>query len=99
MAAKKPETVFDIETLFSDINRSFLTAAQTHLSVTPVTLAGTRSLLRDQSWLPRRSPLAIWVSPPAVPGDTSWTGAVGLRDIAREAILSHLEEPDLAVSG
>lgn len=28
MAAKKPETVFDIENLFSDINRSFLTAAQ-----------------------------------------------------------------------
>mgnify|MGYP001820788140 CR=1 FL=1 len=28
MAAKKPETVFDIETLFSDLNRSFLTAAQ-----------------------------------------------------------------------
>ena len=27
MATQKPETVFDIEVLFSDINRSFLTAA------------------------------------------------------------------------
>ena len=28
MANQKPETVFNIETLFTDINRSFLTAAQ-----------------------------------------------------------------------
>ncbi len=28
MATQKPETVFDIEALFSDINRSFLTAAR-----------------------------------------------------------------------
>ncbi len=78
---------------------AFVTAAQAGLPVTPVTLTGTRSLLRDQSWLPRHSAIKIWVADSSVPGGTDWTDAVVLRDEARARLLEHLEEPDLETSG
>ena len=75
---------------------AFTTAAQANLPVVPVTLSGTRSLLRDEALLPRRSALALWLSEAIQPEGTDWQAAVRLRDQARADILSKLEEPDLA---
>jgi 1-acyl-sn-glycerol-3-phosphate acyltransferase len=81
----------------------FLVAAEAHLPVVPVTLRGTRSLLRGGSWFPRRGPVTVAVAAPLETpapatggGEDAWSAAVALRDAARAAILRSCGEPDLA---
>jgi hypothetical protein len=66
--------------------------------VLPVTLSGTRTLLRGESWRPHFSALAVHIGAPlsAAEGDP-WQAALQLRDGARRQILAQLEEPDAAV--
>lgn len=74
---------------------AFLTAAQAGAPIVPVTIRGTRSILRAGSWFPRRGRLEVIVEPPLSPGGADWAAAVRLRDGARAAILRHCGEPDL----
>lgn len=62
----------------------------------PVTIRGTRSLLRANSWFPHRGKVRVIVAAPILPAGTDWAAAVKLRDAARAALLAHLREPDLA---
>ncbi len=69
--------------------------------VVPVAIRGSRSVLRDGTWLPRRGVLRVTIGEPMAPegagadkGD--FGAAVALRDRAREWILGHCGEPDLA---
>ncbi len=83
---------------------AFLTAAEVGLAVVPVTIRGTRSILRAGSWFPHRGAIRVIVSPPLSPQAISreleqpsaWPIAVRLRDLSRQAILTHVGEPDLA---
>ncbi|MDP1610621.1 MAG: AMP-binding protein [Sulfuritalea sp.] len=74
---------------------AFQIAVQNRLSVTPVTLAGTREILRDESWLPRRAELRVSIGAPIAPAGEGWSAALQLRDAARSAILAACGEPDL----
>jgi hypothetical protein len=64
--------------------------------VVPVTLVGTRSLLRDGQWRPRRGALKVLIGKPQLPAGADWQAALQLRDAARSAILAQLGEPDAA---
>ena len=75
---------------------AFAAAADAGVPVLPITLRGTRSVLRDGSWFPRRGAIAVLIGEPIVPDGTDWAAAVRLRDAARGQILKRVGEPDLA---
>jgi hypothetical protein len=58
-------------------------------------LRGTRFVLRDGQWLPRRSPIAVIVLPALIPDGEDWAAALRLRDRSRKAVLPTCGEPDL----
>ena len=75
---------------------AFIVAAQTGVPVVPVTIRGTRSILRADTWLPRRGVVRIVVGSPVRPDGADWPAAVRLRDAARQQMLQACGEPDLA---
>ena len=75
---------------------AFLIAAHTNQPVIPVTLRGTRSILRGDQWFPRRGRVDVIISTPIEPSDSSWTSAVQLRDEARTVVLGSSGEPDIS---
>jgi hypothetical protein len=48
------------------------------------------------SWLPRPGPITVTIGQATQPTGHDWQAAVALRDRAREEILRHCGEPDLA---
>lgn len=74
---------------------AFQIAVQNGLAVTPVALAGTREILRDTSWLPRRGAVRITVCAPIAAAGGDWQAALRMRDATRDAILCHCGEADL----
>jgi 1-acyl-sn-glycerol-3-phosphate acyltransferase len=81
---------------------AFNAAAEAQVPLIPITLHGTRSVLRDGSWFPRRGPIGVTVGPPldaaalAAEVRDNWSLALRLRDAARAEILRNSHEPDLA---
>jgi 1-acyl-sn-glycerol-3-phosphate acyltransferase len=75
---------------------AFLTAALAGIPVVPVAIRGSRSLLRDNTWFPRRTAVSVKVCPPVTPEGNDWDAAIKLRDAARAQILKYCGEPDLA---
>jgi 1-acyl-sn-glycerol-3-phosphate acyltransferase len=76
---------------------AFVVAAQAGVPVIPVALRGTRSILREGHWLPRRGALSVKIGSPIAPQADDWNGAIALRDAARHAILANVREPDLSL--
>ena len=74
---------------------AFTSAATTNTPVIPISIHGTRSILRSDSWFPRRGIISVVVIESIVPQDTQWSAAVELRDISRAKILRYSGEPDL----
>jgi 1-acyl-sn-glycerol-3-phosphate acyltransferase len=74
---------------------AFVIAAQSGVPVVPVTLRGTRSALRDGTWLFRRSRVSVTFSKPIEPKGSDWDAAIALRDAARAEMLRLCGEPDL----
>jgi 1-acyl-sn-glycerol-3-phosphate acyltransferase len=74
----------------------FIAAAAAGLPVVPAVIRGTRSMLREGHWLPRRALLSVAVCPPVVPEGTGFAAAVSLRERTRAAMLLLVGEPDLA---
>jgi len=74
---------------------AFKAAIAAHREIVPVALAGTRSVLRDGTWLPRRGRITITICAPIVPeSDASdWKEIVRVRDTARETIARYAGEP------
>jgi 1-acyl-sn-glycerol-3-phosphate acyltransferase len=71
---------------------AFVTAARAGVPVVPVALRGTRDLLPDGAWWPRRAPLGVTVCEPVMPPAETidiFAAAVRLRDAARRAITLH----------
>ena len=75
---------------------AFAVAAQAGVPVVPMTIRGTRVILRDGQWFPRRGTISITIGVPIHPEGTDWPAAVKLRNAARAEILRHCGEPDLA---
>jgi 1-acyl-sn-glycerol-3-phosphate acyltransferase len=75
---------------------AFQVASEAGLPVIPVVIRGTRSILRSGQWLPRRGSISVHIGSPLRPEGSDFSSAVRLRDATRAAILSRLNEPDLA---
>ena len=82
---------------------AFEAAVEANVPVVPIAIRGTRSMLRDVSFFPRRGQIAVTIGKPIEPhrvqdpsAPDSWTTAIRLRDAAREHILKYCGEPDLA---
>lgn len=74
---------------------AFAIAAQAGAPVVPVTLRGTRSVLREGHWLFRRGAISVTVSKPIEPEGSDWAAAIRLRDRTRAEMLRLCGEPDL----
>jgi len=74
---------------------AFQIAVQNRWAVTPVVLAGTREILRDETWLPRRGAVRVTFCEPLAATGEGWQAALQLRDAARQEILNYCGEPDL----
>ena len=74
---------------------AFSVAAEAGVKVLPVTIRGTRTVLRGDQWFARRGRLSVSIAPPVAPEGSDFTAAVKLRDAARAAILNRCGEPDL----
>jgi 1-acyl-sn-glycerol-3-phosphate acyltransferase len=75
---------------------AFLVAAQAGIPVVPITLRGTRTVLRGEQWLPRHAAIDVHIGKALVADGNDFAAAVRLRDAARAVILRHCAEPDLA---
>ena len=73
---------------------AFMIAARQNLSVLPVTLRGTRSILRGEQWFPRRGAVSVRVGSLLSADGSEFSAAVRLRDSVRAEILSTCGEPD-----
>jgi 1-acyl-sn-glycerol-3-phosphate acyltransferase len=75
---------------------AFLVAAQAGIPVLPVTVRGTRSILRGDQWFPRCGEIVVHVGRAVPPLGSDFAAAVQLRDRVRAAMLKYYGEPDLA---
>ncbi len=75
---------------------AFAVAAQAGVPVVPMTIRGTRVILRDGQWFPHRGTIDITIGAPIHPEGTDWPAVLKLRNAARAEILRHCGEPDLA---
>ncbi|HEV8580580.1 MAG TPA: AMP-binding protein [Thermoanaerobaculia bacterium] len=75
---------------------AFAVAVDAGVPVVPVTIRGTRSVLRGDERFVRRGAIAVSASPPVHPEGPGWHAGVRLRDEVRAAILERYDEPDLA---
>ncbi|MBM3888405.1 MAG: AMP-binding protein [Verrucomicrobia bacterium] len=73
---------------------AFAVAAQAGVPVVPVVIRGTRSMLRDGTWFPRRTLLSVVAGKPILPDGHDWAAAARLRDAVRAEILRGCGEPD-----
>lgn len=80
---------------------AFKASVATGAPIIPVSIAGSRQVLRDGTYLPRPSHIRITVSPPIYPNakrnsqSENWQELVRLRDQTREAIAKYCGEPVL----
>ncbi len=82
--------------LLSFFPGSFLVAARTGVPVIPVTLTGTRSVLRHSGqWFPRRAPITVHIGRPIYAEGQDFEAILRLMQKARQAILLRNREPDL----
>lgn len=77
---------------------AFKLAAASGAPLLPAAIRGSRSILRADSWFPRRGAVVITIREAlrGAAGDSEWASAIRLRDRARAAIVSDAGEPDIA---
>ena len=75
---------------------AFAAAVAAGVPVVPVTLRGTRSVLRGGQWFPRPGNVQVTVGFPLFAEQDGFDAAIALRDAARAAILAGCGEPDLS---
>jgi len=75
---------------------AFHIAAKAGVPMIPLTLVGTRSVLRNsRQWFPRRAPVSVRVGDPLRAETNDFAGALGLGRAVRAEILANCREPDL----
>lgn len=77
---------------------AFMVAARTGCTVLPAAIRGTRHILPEGRWLPRRGTVEFRVGEPLIPTGRDWGAAVQLRDAARAQMLQLSGEPDLGTA-
>ena len=95
-----PEGTFTSQTGLGEFHLgAFQAAAAEHVPIIPLALKGTRSVLRDGRWLPRRGPVEAVFGAPLLPraDEDRFAAAVRLRDETRAFILQHCGEPSSTV--
>ncbi|MDE2311075.1 MAG: AMP-binding protein, partial [Betaproteobacteria bacterium] len=65
---------------------AFVVAAEAGAPVVPLTIRGTRSILRDGHWFPRRGIITVTIGKPIAPEGKGWAAAIQLRNKARAEI-------------
>jgi 1-acyl-sn-glycerol-3-phosphate acyltransferase len=73
---------------------AFQLAAETGVALVPIALVGTRRLLRDGTWIPRRVPIAVTVAEPLHPS-RSFADVVRVKEEAAEVLARLSGEPRL----
>jgi 1-acyl-sn-glycerol-3-phosphate acyltransferase len=73
---------------------AFQLAAETGIPVVPVALVGTRRLLRDGTWIPRRVPIGVEVAEPLAVA-RSFADVVRAKEEAAEVLARLSGEPRL----
>ncbi|MCI0417710.1 MAG: AMP-binding protein, partial [Acidobacteria bacterium] len=71
---------------------AFKSAVETGCSILPLTLCGSRNVLRDGDWLPRPAAVRVVASRALKPCADDWREMVRLRDAVRSEILKHCGE-------
>ncbi len=74
---------------------AFAAAINSELPIVPVVISGSRALLPAATILPRRRHLAIDMLAPIQPGESAFDNSKDLAELARQRILTILDEPDL----
>jgi 1-acyl-sn-glycerol-3-phosphate acyltransferase len=74
---------------------AFIAAVDAGVPVVPITLRGTRSKFRADSWFPHQGGMSITIGKPIGHDGDDWGAAVRLRDTARAEILRQCGEPNL----
>ena len=74
---------------------AFVAAINSKLAVVPVVISGSRVLLPAATILPRRGHLSIDMLDPIEPSDPAFDNSKDLAELARQRILTVLQEPDL----
>lgn len=75
---------------------AFVAASDAVCPVVPVTIRGTRSVLRPGGRFVRRGAVTVVIGTPIRASQSGWEGALELERRARAVILHHLGEPDLS---
>ncbi len=80
---------------------AFKTAADAGRPVCPVSLEGTRRILRAGALLPRPGTVKVTIGKPILPAGQGWREAIRLRDLAKREIAQSCGEPvlDLTEAG
>ncbi|WP_238552135.1 AMP-binding protein [Herminiimonas sp. CN] len=66
---------------------AFAAAAAANAPLVAAGLRGTRSAMRDQTWLPHRAPIAFEVGPELTPSGGDWNAITRIRAAARKALV------------
>ena len=74
---------------------AFVGAARAGVPVLVSALRGTRAVLRDRTWLPRRGAVDFTLGALLAPSGEDWAAAVRLRDATRQEMLRLCGEYDL----
>jgi acyl carrier protein len=75
---------------------AFTAAASAGVPVVPVAIRGSRRVIRPGGKVLRRGTIDVVIGRPLRAGGSDWHDAVALQEAAREQILRHCGEPDLA---
>lgn len=74
---------------------AFAAAINSRLPVVPIVILGSRHILPSETLMPRHGHLRLEVLNPIEPTDAAFENSKDLADLARQRILSVLDEPDL----
>lgn len=91
-----PEGTFVAEPGLGKFRRgAFAAAISADLPLVPVVISGSRHILRGETFLPRHGHLRIDILAPIDPSDPAFQSQQSLAQLARDRILTVLDEPDL----
>ncbi|MBN2371107.1 MAG: AMP-binding protein [Vicinamibacteria bacterium] len=76
---------------------AFQIALATRRPVVPVALDGTRRVLRDKTWIPRRGPIRVGIGEPLIPEGEGFRAVVRLRDRAVSVIARQCGERPIGI--
>jgi 1-acyl-sn-glycerol-3-phosphate acyltransferase len=74
---------------------AFVAASQSGIPILPVTIIGTRAILKSDSSFPHHGAIRIIIAPVLEPQGDDWSAAVRLKTAAREVIATHCNERDV----